>query len=581
MKSKLKKTFALALLPAILIVMFAGLGTTANAALPIDANNGDWGAKRVTLKNTGEAELMVRVGDIDLTGYPEKIEAGFNPFTSENNISSWAGWDLDPTDPEGTDVYLVGSHYTGSPSGDGGAGMYRQWKAGTGYQGKAFAEGAAVITFDYDVSGVTVKNAEIQLYVNDFQSSLWGSDFSATLNGKAWPALSATLNGLLQTGAYLGWAIQPVPAEFLPDIASGKFVLTIDELNGAGDSYAVDFVKLLINKYNTDIPPKLSDGTNAPPATMASAASGNTVEFNGHRYQRIDEDMSWNDAKAYAEKLGGYLAVITSGAEWNAIKGLLSDAPMRGYWIGGKFDPAVADDFRWITGEAWAAPDWVNTSYSSRSGAEPALGIMISDMTWHDWWGIAGENCGFIIEFNYLTSQPAPNLSTASTWAQENINTAYAQGLIPSALQNKYSENATRAEFATLAVALYEVATGKEITERVKFGDTNDVNVEKAAAIGVVTGVGDNKFDPAGKLTREQAAVMLARLANAVGKPMPKQAATFADNTQVSTWATEAVGQVQAAEIMGGTGNNMFSPQGAYTKEQSIITILRLFNFVN
>ena len=30
-----------------------------------DANNGDWSAKTATLKNTGEAELMVRVGDID------------------------------------------------------------------------------------------------------------------------------------------------------------------------------------------------------------------------------------------------------------------------------------------------------------------------------------------------------------------------------------------------------------------------------------------------------------------------------------------------------------------------------------
>jgi hypothetical protein len=161
---------------------------------------------------------------------------------------------------------------------------------------------------------------------------------------------------------------------------------------------------------------------------------------------------------------------------------------------------------------------------------------------------------------------PAPNLSTASTWAQDSVTIAYAYDLIPSALQNTYSANATRAEFATLAVALYEVATGKEITERVTFSDTNDVNVEKAAAIGV--------------LTREQAAVMLARLANAAAKPLPKQAATFGDNGSISSWAVEAVGQVQAAEIMGGVGNNMFSPQGAYTKEQSIITILRLFNFV-
>jgi len=51
---------------------------------------------------------------------------------------------------------------------------------------------------------------------------------------------------------------------------------------------------------------------------------------------------------------------------------------------------------------------------------------------------------------------------------------------------------------------------------------------------------------------------------------------SIADNNNISPWANVGVGQVQAAEIMGGTGNNMFSPSNPYTREQSIITILRL-----
>ena len=34
----------------------------------------------------------------------------------------------------------------------------------------------------------------------------------------------------------------------------------------------------------------------------------------------------------------------------------------------------------------------------------------------------------------------------------------------------------------------------------------------------------------------------------------------------------------KAKGICGGVGNNMFSPQGSYTREQSIITLLRLFD---
>jgi hypothetical protein len=97
-------------------------------------------------------------------------------------------------------------------------------------------------------------------------------------------------------------------------------------------------------------------------------------------------------------------------------------------------------------------------------------------------------------------------------------------------------------------------------------------------ALGVVTGVGNGNFAPNNNLTREQAATMLARLADAIGKSLPKQAATFADNGGISSWALEGAGQVQAAGIMSGTGNNMFSPQNPYTREQSIITILRLYD---
>ena len=174
----------------------------------------------------------------------------------------------------------------------------------------------------------------------------------------------------------------------------------------------------------------------------------------------------------------------------------------------------------------------------------------------------------------------APKVETPSAWAVDQINEAVANNLVPKSLQEKYTQATTRAEFCALAVAMYESVTGKEITERSTFSDTTDINVEKAAAIGVVAGVGNNKFDPNSQLTREQAAVMIARLAAAVEKPLANAASTFADNDKISTWATAQVGQIQAAGIMGGIGENTFAPKQAYTREQSIVTILRLFNKV-
>jgi len=195
----------------------------------------------------------------------------------------------------------------------------------------------------------------------------------------------------------------------------------------------------------------------------------------------------------------------------------------------------------------------------------------------------------FIIVTGEATQQPtepttpdgaAPNLNSASDWAHESINRAFAHGLIPQSLQNNYIANATRAEFAAFAVALYEAATGREIAGRVEFNDTDDMNVQKMGYLEVVGGVGGGNFAPNDGLTREQAAVMIARLAYAIGQPLPAAGPTFADNAAISSWAVDAVGQVQAAGIMGGVGDNQFAPGGDYTREQSIITMLRLFEIL-
>ena len=165
-----------------------------------------------------------------------------------------------------------------------------------------------------------------------------------------------------------------------------------------------------------------------------------------------------------------------------------------------------------------------------------------------------------------------------SDWAKDYVADAIKVGIVPEELQHSYQSATTRAEFCALAVALYETVTGKEITERAEFIDTKDVNVEKMAALKVVEGVGGGLFEPNSPLTREQAATMLSRLAEAMGKPFPDKESTFADKGSFESWSAARIGQIQAAGIMDGIGNNTFSPKTDYTREQSITTMLRMFN---
>ena len=54
-----------------------------------------------------------------------------------------------------------------------------------------------------------------------------------------------------------------------------------------------------------------------------------------HWYQRIDTNMSWHDAKSYAESLGGHLAIVTSQNENDFLWNNLAKDTGAFIWLGG------------------------------------------------------------------------------------------------------------------------------------------------------------------------------------------------------------------------------------------------------
>ncbi|WP_277613136.1 S-layer homology domain-containing protein [Vermiculatibacterium agrestimuris] len=176
--------------------------------------------------------------------------------------------------------------------------------------------------------------------------------------------------------------------------------------------------------------------------------------------------------------------------------------------------------------------------------------------------------------------QPATGAAEPAGWAKVFVEQAIAEGLLPAELQSAYDQPITRREFCLLADALYTKVKGgaAPVDATVTFTDTTDPAILRMASAKVVNGVGNELFDPNGQLTREQAATMLSRLAAALGKPLTDSAPTFDDNGSVAGWASAAVGQMQLSGIMSGTGNNQFSPQQSYTREQSVVTIVRMYN---
>lgn len=190
----------------------------------------------------------------------------------------------------------------------------------------------------------------------------------------------------------------------------------------------------------------------------------------------------------------------------------------------------------------------------------------------------------------------------SSDWTEPEIETAEQLGLIPDCLKNQdLTQDITRAEFATVAVKVYEALAGAQASPAAAnpFTDTNDPEVLKAYNLGVVNGVAADKFAPNSLLNREQAAAMLTRTFKRVTMPgwtLPTdkdyplsfvQPTPFADDAKISGYARESVYFMAANGIIKGVENNCFAPKNITphdkdtgyanaTREQALLIAVRM-----
>ena len=118
------------------------------------------------------------------------------------------------------------------------------------------------------------------------------------------------------------------------------------------------------------------------------------------------------------------------------------------------------------------------------------------------------------------------------------------------------------------------------------FRDTTDIDVRAANTLGIVSGRGNGIFDPEGFITRQEAAVMLARTGQLFSL-RSEGGVDFDDSGHIAEWAVDEIGYVSGLTdslskrtVMGGTGNGQFSPLMSYTREQAYLTALRLLHCI-
>lgn len=181
---------------------------------------------------------------------------------------------------------------------------------------------------------------------------------------------------------------------------------------------------------------------------------------------------------------------------------------------------------------------------------------------------------------NYVpTTTPAPSQPPQSGsavfadvaenhWANEAIIALRDAGILNGRDEKTFAPDdlVTRAEFAKIIVEAFKLP---EVEGAASFSDCADdawytPYILRAAGNNVVTGY-DGLFDPGKPITREDAAVIIARLFENNGEV----SLSFADADEVSDYAKEAVAMLAEAGLVNGVGDGKFAPKVKITRAQA------------
>lgn len=113
-----------------------------------------------------------------------------------------------------------------------------------------------------------------------------------------------------------------------------------------------------------------------------------------HSYELYNDLLTWEEAKAKCEELGGHLVTINSQEEQIAIEEALRKGVRGNYYLGGKTEK---NQYVWITGEAFTYSNWAVNEPNNYVGEQGYYVIKKSTNKWDDVNKL--QKYGFICEY--------------------------------------------------------------------------------------------------------------------------------------------------------------------------------------
>ncbi len=176
---------------------------------------------------------------------------------------------------------------------------------------------------------------------------------------------------------------------------------------------------------------------------------------------------------------------------------------------------------------------------------------------------------------------PGP-VSVPSDWARSLAAEADGAKIVPDSVKVDYHRAITRAQFAEMAVQAIE-AGGMTLPKGDAFADCSLDYVLKARAAGIVSGSGNNMFEPDSFILREEMAAMIVNTSQYMMKQggysyisgindaeAEESIMARPEYQEVSDWARKFMRRAQDEGLILGTGSG-FAPRQNTTCEEAVI----------
>ncbi len=190
----------------------------------------------------------------------------------------------------------------------------------------------------------------------------------------------------------------------------------------------------------------------------------------------------------------------------------------------------------------------------------------------------------------HATEQTSPlDDFVLSAWAREDVQKALDLHLLSPNVLLDLRQPISRGSFAGKAASLLALEFGSNMDAYLLIQNYRGLAREDAFPIqyspdigkrlGIIEGRENGDMDWTSSITRQEAAVMLARTYRAYHADIPEdlQELTFADQADIAPWAWADVQLMSHLGILRGNQWNAFEPNRLYSIEQCLVTLVRLY----